>query len=110
MSQWIRKGDRVRVIAGNDKGKIGEVLSRIGERVLVQGVNLRIKHVKPTQQMPMGRVERELAIHISNVVVCTEEGTPVRLRVRQGTEGRELFYCEKAGVETLYRKVQGAKR
>ena len=110
MSKWIRKGDRVQVIAGNDKGKVGEVLSKTGERVLVQGVNFRTKHAKPTQQTPVGRVEREFPIHISNVAVCTAEGEPVSLRVRQGTNGRELFYRTKEGTEVLYRPVKEARK
>ena len=65
MSKKIRKGDRVIVTAGNDKGKTGEVLSRTEERVLVQGVNVRKKHMRRTQQTQGGRVvEIEIPIHI----------------------------------------------
>lgn len=110
MSKWVRKGDRVRVIAGNDKDKVGEVLSRSGDRVLVQGVNFRVKHTKPTEQSQVGRVEREFAIHISNVSICTDEGVPVRLRIRQGAAGRELFYRTKEGAEVLYRPVKEARK
>ncbi len=75
MSKTIRKGDRVLVIAGNDRGKAGEVLSRAQERVLVQGVNIRKKHMKRTQQTQGGRViEMEMPIHISNVTLCDKEG------------------------------------
>ncbi len=109
MSKWIRKGDRVQVIAGNDKGKVGEVLSRSEDRVLVQGVNFRIKHTKPTQQSQVGRVEREFPIHISNVAPCTEAGETIRLRVREGKNGRELFY-QAEGKEVLYRHVKEAKK
>src|SRR5688500_5209435 len=68
----VRKGDTVLVIAGNDKGKSGEVkevLARRG-RVLVQGINLRWRHKKPTQQSQTGkgeRVQQESSIHASNV-------------------------------------------
>lgn len=67
----FRKGDRVVVIAGNDKGQQGEVLGILTkkDRVLVQGVNLRWEHKKPTQQNPKGeRVQSEHPIHISNVM------------------------------------------
>jgi large subunit ribosomal protein L24 len=68
----VKKGDSVIVIAGNDKGKVGEVtqvLHRNG-RVLVAGVNMRWRHKKPTQQSPKGeRVQEECSIHHSNVML-----------------------------------------
>jgi len=73
----VKKGEQVRVIAGNDKGKTGEVVSvlRDRNRVIVQGVNMRIKHTKPTQQNPQGaREEREQSIHASNVMPLDESG------------------------------------
>jgi large subunit ribosomal protein L24 len=75
MSQTIKRGDRVLVIAGNDKGKTGEVLSRSEDRILVQGVNVRKKHLKPTQQAQGGRIiDMEVPVHISNVCLCDKEG------------------------------------
>ena len=68
----IRKGDTVQVITGKDKGKTGEVLRTLpGEnRVVVQGLNLRTRHVKPTQEGESGRiVTEEASIHASNVMV-----------------------------------------
>jgi len=66
----VKKGDMVLVLAGNDKGKTGEVkeaLPREG-RVVVEGVNLRWRHQRPSQQNPKGeRVQREISIHASNV-------------------------------------------
>ena len=70
MASHVRKGDTVIVTAGNDRGIIGEVLRVIpkDDRVVVQGVNIRTKHVKPTQQNPQGGLLRqEMPIHISNV-------------------------------------------
>jgi large subunit ribosomal protein L24 len=67
----VRKGDTVLVIAGNDKGKQGQVREVLHEagRVVVEGVNLRWKHKKPSQQNPKGeRLQREAAIHASNVM------------------------------------------
>lgn len=72
----LRKGDQVVVIAGNDKGTVGEVRTvqrgadpSRGDRVIVEGVNLRWKHKKPTQQNPQGeRVQEECSIHSSNVL------------------------------------------
>jgi len=67
----VKKGDSVIVIAGNDKGKVGEVVQVMhgSGRVLVSGVNMRWRHKKPTQQSPKGeRVQEESSIHHSNVM------------------------------------------
>ena len=81
MSKKIRRGDRVRVIAGNSKGKFGEVLSRGEETVVIQDVNMRKKHLKRTQESQGGRiVEMESPIHISNVCLCDKEGNPLKVR------------------------------
>ena len=67
----VRTGDNVVVIAGNDKGKTGTIKQVIREkgRVVVEGVNLRWKHRKPSQKNPKGeRVQVEVAIHASNVM------------------------------------------
>lgn len=80
----VKRGDRVIVIAGNDKGSTGEVIEvqRSRNRVVVEGVNMRVKHQKPTQQNPQGeRVEREFPIHASNVQLidpATGKGTRKR--------------------------------
>jgi large subunit ribosomal protein L24 len=80
----LRRGDQVVVIAGNDKGRTGEVKAvlRSNQRVVVEGVNVRTKHLKPTQQRPQGeRVEREFPIHQSNVMLLdprTGKGTRKR--------------------------------
>jgi large subunit ribosomal protein L24 len=80
----VKSGDKVLVIAGNDKGTTGEVLSvdRGRNRVVVEGVNIRTKHEKPTQQRPQGdRVQREFPIHASNVMlVDPATGKPTRKR------------------------------
>lgn len=79
MSNRIRKGNRVLVIAGNDRGKTGEVLSRSEDQVLIQGINVRKKHMKRTQQTQGGRIiEMEVPIHISNVCLCDKEGKKVK--------------------------------
>ncbi len=71
----IRKGDTVQVISGKDKGKTGEVLKTLPfeNRVIVQGVNLQTKHIKPTQEGETGRVETEEAsLHASNVMIYSK--------------------------------------
>lgn len=103
MSKWIRKGDRVIVVAGNDKGKVGEVLSRTEERVLIQGVNIRKKHLKRTQQAQQRIVEMEVPIHISNVSLCDKEGNPFKVGVRTEGDTRVLVQKSKG---TVYRPVK----
>ena len=87
----VRQGDTVLVIAGNDKGKTGTVKSVIREkgRVVVEGVNMRWKHRKPTQKNPKGeRVQQEVGIHASNVMHVDEKSgkrtrkAPVRTTAR----------------------------
>ena len=72
----IRVGDTVVVIAGKDKGKTGEVLQVLAkeERVIVEGVNMVTKHVKPSQADPEGGiVNKEAPIHVSNVMLYDEK-------------------------------------
>ena len=83
----IKTGDQVIVIAGNDKGRTGEVkmINRDDQRVLVEGVTIRTKNLKPTQPNPQGeRIEREFPIHISNVMLLDPEtGKGTRKRPQQ---------------------------
>ena len=84
----VRKGDKVVVVSGNDKDTVGEVkeVFRERNRVIVEGVNLRWKHRKPTQQNPQGeRVRVECSIHASNVM-HVDPGTGKRTRRRPGQE------------------------
>jgi large subunit ribosomal protein L24 len=80
----VRTGDQVIVVSGNDKGTTGEVVQAIPgrERIVVNGVNLRWKHNKPTQQNPQGeRVQIECPIHVSNVMhLDPKTGKGVRRR------------------------------
>ena len=73
----IKKGDKVVVITGKDKGKTGEVMRVIPDeaRVVVAGVNVATRHVKPSQTNPNGGIEkRELTIHVSNVALADPKG------------------------------------
>ena len=107
MSKWIRKGDKVIVIAGNDKGKSGEVISRSEDRVIVQGVNIRKKHAKRRTKAPGTAIlEMEMPFHISNVALCNSDGKAVRPKVRVNSDGtKEIFYLE-GGKEVALRKVR----
>ena len=78
----IRRDDQVMVITGKDKGKAGRVLRVIkgGERIVVEKLNIVKRHTKPTQQNPQGGiVEKEAAIHVSNVMVLTRDNQTARV-------------------------------
>ena len=74
MSKWIKKGDKVVVIAGNEKGKTGEVILRKEDRVVIQGVNIRKKHAKRQQKAPGAEIlEMEMPLNISKVALCNSD-------------------------------------
>lgn len=101
--QKIRKGDDVVVIAGKSKGKRGKVLRVIPakQRVLVAGVNVVTKHVKPTRQNQRGGIERrEAPIHISNVMIADpQSGEPTRVRIQALEGGRKVRVAVKSGEQ-----------
>ncbi|MGB9913163.1 MAG: 50S ribosomal protein L24, partial [Candidatus Kapaibacteriota bacterium] len=81
----LKKGDLVQVIAGNDKGAIGRILEIYPEKmqVLVEGVNVRKKHSRPTQQNPKGGIiSKEMPIHYSNVMILDSDKNPTRIGIR----------------------------
>jgi large subunit ribosomal protein L24 len=97
----IRKGDTVQVIAGKDKGKTGEVLRTLPSenRVVVQGVNLRTRHVKPTQEGESGRiVTEEAALHASNVMLySTAKKVASRVEIVVENDGSKRRRLKKTG-------------
>jgi large subunit ribosomal protein L24 len=105
-SKKVRKGDTVIVLSGASRGRTGVVLSSNESGVVVQGLNVRKKHVKATQAQPKGAiVELEKPIHISNVCVCVD-GKPVKLKVRTSDAGdRELYYMNGEQAVT-YRSIK----
>lgn len=106
----IRKGDKVIAITGNFKGQTGEVLHRIGEKIVVQGLNVRKKHVKKSDQNPRGGViELEKGIHVSNLKVLNAEETPVKLRVRHGDKGHKELVYKKDDKHVVHRAVKKTK-
>ena len=96
----VRKGDTVIVIAGNDKGRTGLVKQAFHEegRVIVEGVNLRWRHKKPSQQNPKGeRVQRESPIHASNVMhLDPDSGKGTRRRPETKAAKRKAAKAAKA--------------
>jgi large subunit ribosomal protein L24 len=97
----IRKGDTVQVIAGKDKGKTGEVLKTLpsDNRVVVQGVNMRTRHVKPTQEGESGRiVTEEASLHASNVMLySTTKKVASRVELVTDKDGNKKRRLKKTG-------------
>jgi len=104
MSKWIKKGDKVIVTSGNYAGKIGEVLSRKDDRVVVQGVNIRKRHMKRRTESGSGEIiEMEKPIQVSNVSICNAEGKPVRLKAKM-VDGQKQLYYKDGQKEIVHRR------
>jgi large subunit ribosomal protein L24 len=92
MPKHVRKGDQVIVTQGSDKGKIGEVIRVYPkeDRLLVRGIAMRTKHLKPTQKSPQGGIyTKETAIHMSNVSPVVD-GKPSRVRFETKDDGSKV--------------------
>ena len=102
MAAKIKKGDRVVVLAGRDKGRQGEV-TRVfpkEERVLVSGLNLVKRHTKPTQADPQGGIKtKEAPLHVSNVAFVDSKGKPTRVGFR--TDGDKKVRVAKTTGEVI---------
>lgn len=106
----ICKGDKVYVITGNERGQTGTVLARRGDKVIVQGLNMRKKHVKKSEQYPNGGViEREAPINSSNVKIFVAEGKPVTLKVKTDKQGQRQLYYKDGGKDVVYREIKKRK-
>lgn len=106
-SKKIRKGDKVIVLSGNDRGQTGSVLRIIGSKAIVQGINIRKKHVKRSEAHPQGGIiEIEGPIHLSNLQVCTDDNKPVKLKVRVDEHGNRALYYKIDGQDVLYRTIK----
>jgi large subunit ribosomal protein L24 len=96
----IRKGDRIQVVAGNDRGRTGKVLAVIPEknRIIVENVNMITKHQRATQSLRQpGIIQREGTIHMSNVLpICPECDEPTRVGFTE-VEGRKMRRCKRCG-------------
>ena len=105
MKLKLKKGDLVQVIAGNDKGAVGRILEIYPEKmgVLVEGVNVRKKHTKPTAQNPKGGiVSKEMPIHYSNVMILDSDKNPTRIGIRfEERDGKivKIRYSKKNGKD-----------
>lgn len=99
----IRKDDTVEVVSGKDRGKRGKVLKvqPKDNRVIVEGINILHRHMKPTQDMPQGGiVENEGPIHISNVqLICPRCDEKVRPEIGVKDDGTKVRICKKCGKD-----------
>ncbi|OFX67621.1 MAG: 50S ribosomal protein L24 [Bacteroidetes bacterium GWE2_29_8] len=98
----IKKGDIVKVVAGDDKGQQGRILAVYinKQRALVEGVNLISKHSKPTTENPKGGIiKKEAPIHISNLMVVDSSGKPTRIGRKLDVKGKLVRYSKKTGEE-----------
>lgn len=95
----IKKGDRVVVLSGKDKGRTGEVVKAMPKegRVVVSGINVHARHRKPSQVSPRGGIERkEAPLHISKVAIATADGKPSRVRF-EVRDGKKVRVAAKTG-------------
>jgi len=96
----IKKGDKVVVITGRDKGKVGEVkkVMPTENRVIVDGVNMIKRHTRPSAGDPGGIVEKEASIHVSNVAyVDPKTDKPTRIGYKTLEDGRKVRYAKRSG-------------
>tara|TARA_B110000093_G_scaffold114906_1_gene123193 strand:- start:452 stop:766 length:315 start_codon:yes stop_codon:yes gene_type:complete len=94
----IKKDDNVLVIAGEHKGSEGKVVKIIREknRAIVEGVNMIKKHAKPSAQNPQGGIiEKEAAIHVSNLSLVSSEGNATRVGFRIEEDGKKVRFAKK---------------
>ena len=95
----IKKGDKVVVLSGKDKGRTGEVVKALPKesKVIVSGINVHARHRKPSQVNPQGGIERkEAPLHVSKVAIATADGKPSRVRF-EVRDGKKVRVAAKTG-------------
>ncbi|KQU51354.1 50S ribosomal protein L24 [Bosea sp. Leaf344] len=100
MAAKIKKGDKVVVLAGRDKGKAGEVLQVMPKdaRAVVRGVNLVKRHTKASQQSEGGIISKEATIDLSNLAVADpKDGKPTRVGFKVLDDGRKVRFAKRSG-------------
>ncbi|MBR1223104.1 50S ribosomal protein L24 [Bradyrhizobium sp. U87765 SZCCT0131] len=101
MAAKIRKGDKVIVLSGRDKGRTGEVFEvRPSEdRALVRGVNLVKRHQKQSQTQEGGIISKEAPIHLSNIALVAKDGKPTRVGFKVLADGKKVRVAKRTGAE-----------
>ena len=96
----IKKGDKVVILTGKDKGKTGEILrvDRSSNRAVVDGANMIRRHTRPSQTNPGGIVDREASIHISNLALADpKDDAPTRVGYKFLADGRKVRFARRSG-------------
>jgi large subunit ribosomal protein L24 len=102
MGAKIRKGDKVIVLTGRDKGRTGEVIEvRTQEsRALVRGINIVKRHQKQTAQQEGGIISKELPVHLSNLAIADpKDGKPTRVGFKVLADGKRVRIAKRSGAE-----------
>ena len=101
MAAKIRKGDRVMVLSGREKGRTGEVFEvRPDEsRALDRGINMVKRHQKQTAQQEGGIISKEAPVHLSNLAYVDKDGKPTRVGFKIRTDGTKVRVAKRSGAE-----------
>ena len=102
MAAKIRKGDKVVVLTGRDKGRTGEVIQvqPAEGRALVRGVNMVKRHQRQTATQEGGIISKEASIHLSNLAIADpKDGKPTRVGFKMMNDGRKVRIARRSGVE-----------
>jgi large subunit ribosomal protein L24 len=103
MAARIKKGDKVVVLSGRDKGRSGEVIRVMpkDERALIRGVNMVTRHQKQSAAQEGGLIRKEAPIHLSNVAIADPtDGKPTRVGFKTLNDGRKVRFAKRSG-ETI---------
>jgi large subunit ribosomal protein L24 len=98
--QKIRKGDKVVVLAGRDKGRSGEVLRVIpkDEKAIVRGINIVVRHQRQSQAQEGGLIRKEAPIHLSNIALADpKDGKPTRVGFQIQADGKKVRVAKRSG-------------
>ena len=102
MAAKIRKGDKVVVLAGRDKGRTAEVIEvrPSQERALVRGINMVKRHQRQTAQQEGGIISKELPVHLSNIALADpKDGKPTRVGFKVQPDGKKIRVAKRSGAE-----------
>ena len=101
MAAKIRKGDKVIVLTGRDKGRTGEVFEVRPDdgTALVRGVNMVKRHQKQTQAQEGGIISKEAPIHLSNLALLAKDGKPTRVGFKIQADGTKVRVAKRSGAE-----------
>jgi large subunit ribosomal protein L24 len=100
--QKIKKGDKVVVLAGKDKGRSGEVIRMMpkDDKAVVRGINMVKRHQRQSQTQQAGIVSKEAPIHLSNIALADpKDGKPTRIGFKVGKDGKKVRVAKRSGVE-----------